>query len=124
MKRGYFYRAEPERDVLLLIIPYTLPYKGGEHAYLKAVFNYGMKRKLIRENPTNGIEFFPVEKKEKYVPPQEDILKVLFVADSDTRDYLYTIKDTMGRVGEINRLTWSDVHFDSKVVVLYTRKKR
>jgi len=92
--------------------------------YLKAAFNYGIKFKLIRDNPAKGIEFFPVDKTEKYVPPLEDISKVFFVADSDTRDYLNTIKDTMARVGEVNRLEWSDVHFDGKYVVLYTRKKK
>ena len=30
----------------------------------------------------------------------------------------------MGRVGEINRLTWQDVDFGNRQVVLYTRKKR
>ena len=92
--------------------------------YLKATFNYGIKINLIRDNPTKGIEFFPVEKTEKYIPSQEDVLKVLLVADSDTRDYLYTIKETIGRVGEINRLKWSDVNFDDKYVVLCTRKKK
>jgi len=30
----------------------------------------------------------------------------------------------MGRMGEINRLTWSDVNLEERYVVLYTRKKR
>jgi len=34
------------------------------------------------------------------------------------------IKETMGRMGEINRLTWADVNFAEKYVILYTRKKR
>ena len=60
----------------------------------------------------------------KYVPPKEDIAKVLMAADPDTMDYLYTIKETMARVGEINRLTWDDVDFEERYVVLYTRKKK
>ena len=93
-------------------------------SYLKATFNYGIKINLIRNNPTKGVEFFPIEKTRKYIPSQEDVLKILLVADSDTRDYLYTIKETMGRVGEINRLKWSDVDFNDRYVVLYTRKKK
>jgi integrase len=34
------------------------------------------------------------------------------------------IMDTMGRMGEINRLTWEDVDFERRVLVLYTRKKK
>ena len=30
----------------------------------------------------------------------------------------------MGRISEINRLTWNDVNLEDKYVVLYTRKKR
>ena len=30
----------------------------------------------------------------------------------------------MGRVSEINRLTWDDVDLERRYVVLYTRKKR
>ncbi len=95
-----------------------------ELRYLKAVFNFGIKRKWIAENPTNDIEFFPVEKKEKYIPPLEDVIKVILAADFDTQDYLYVIKETIGRVGEINRLKWSDVSFEGRYVVLYTRKKK
>jgi integrase len=75
-------------------------------------------------NPTQGIPFFPVKKRVKYVPPKEDVLKVIMAADSDTQVYLWTIKETLGRMSEINRLTWSDVNFDERYVVLFTRKKR
>ncbi len=56
--------------------------------YLKAVFNFGIKRGWITANPTQGIEFLPVDKKLKYVPSKEDVLKVLMAADADTMDYL------------------------------------
>jgi integrase len=51
-------------------------------------------------------------------------LKVIVAADFDAQDYLYTLKETMGRMGEINRLTWQDVNFDDRSVTLYTRKKK
>jgi integrase len=92
--------------------------------HLRALFNYGIEKKWISVNPTHGITFFPVEKKEKYTPPIKDVLKVLIAADPDTQDYLYTIKETMGRMSELNRLKWSDVNFDDRHVILYTRKKR
>lgn len=92
--------------------------------YLRALFNFGVSRGWIKENPTKGIPFFPVEKRVKYVPPKEDVLRVISVADPDTQDYLWTIKETMGRMGEINRLTWADVNLKERYVVLYTRKKK
>jgi len=95
-----------------------------EIRYLKATFNYGIKKGLISDNPVDGIEFFPVEKTIKYIPSSEDIDKVIKKADPDTQDYLWTIRETMARVNEINRLKWSDVNFEKRYVVLYTRKKK
>ena len=93
---------------------------------LRSLFNFGIQapRHWIKENPTLGLQFFPIEKKEKYVPPKEDVIKVVMAADLDTQDYLWTIICTMGRVGEINRLQWKDVNLAEMYLVLYTRKKR
>ncbi len=95
-----------------------------EIRYLKATFNFGKRRGYLKDNPLDGMAFMPVEKRLKYVPPPEDIDKVIELADPDTQDYLWTIRDTMGRISEINRLTWDDVNLERRYVVLYTRKKR
>jgi len=92
--------------------------------YLRALFNFGISRNWITENPTRGLSFFPVEKRLKYIPPKADVLKVIAAADPDTQEYLWTIKETMARMGEVNRLSWSDVNFEERYVVLYTRKKK
>ncbi len=57
---------------------------------LKATFNFGLKKKLITNNPVADMSFLPVEKRIKYVPPVENIDKVIEVADKDTQDYLRT----------------------------------
>ncbi len=95
-----------------------------EIRHLKAAFNYGIKEGWVDYNPAKGIDFFPMEKKLRYIPPLEDIEKVIACADQDTQDYLMTIRDTMARVGEVNRLTWDDIDLVKRHVVLYTRKKR
>lgn len=92
--------------------------------YLRATFNFGIKKMLIEDNPTKHMEFFPVEKKLKKIPSVEEVDKVLAAADQDAADYLWTIRETMARVGEINDLTWEDVNFEESTIVLYTRKKK
>jgi integrase len=91
---------------------------------LKATFNYGISQELLSNNPVNGIKFFPVEKKVKRIPTPAELDKVIAVADQDTKDYLYTIRDTMARVSEINRLKWEDVNLNNQTLTLYTRKKK
>ena len=103
------------------VSPYTA---NVELRCLRSLFNFGKKRKWVDGNPTEGIDFLPVEKKVRYVPPPGDIGKVIEVADQDTQDYLWTIRETMARVSEVNRLIWDDVDLQHKYVVLYTRKKK
>jgi integrase len=103
------------------VSPYTA---NKDLRYLRALFNFGISRNWISENPTRGLSFFPVEKRLKYIPPKKDVLSVIAAADPETQDYLWTIKETMGRMGEINRLTWPDVNLEERYVVLYTRKKK
>ena len=92
--------------------------------YLRALFNYGIKRKLISHNPTDQIGFLPVEKRKKYVPPKEDVTRVISFANPDTQHYLWTIVLTAGRVNEINNLTWADVSFSDRYLTLWTRKRK
>lgn len=92
--------------------------------YLRATFNFGIKQNLIEDNPTKNISFFPVQKKNKYIPSKEDIAKVLLNTNYETREYLIAISETFARVGEINNLKWSDVDFKNKKITLYTRKKK
>lgn len=103
------------------VSPYTA---NKELRYLRATFNWAKKNGYVDYDPTNTIEFLPMEKRVKYVPSIEDVEKVIAAASLDTQDYLNTIRDTMGRMGEINRLTWDDVDFKNRFVTLYTRKKR
>jgi len=88
------------------------------------MFNFGRKKKLITENPLEGVEFFPDGRKPRYVPSLEDIKRVMAIATLEQQDYLWTIRDTMARSVEVNRLTWDDVNFKDRSLVLHTRKKR
>lgn len=92
--------------------------------YFRATINHGLKKKYISNNPVEGLDFFPVEKKVKYVPPTEDIDKVIALAEPDDQDFLWTVRETMARVSEITRLLWEDVDLKNRFVILYTRKKK
>ena len=91
---------------------------------LKALFYRALRLKVITENPINAVPFLPVEKKARFIPSAGDIDKVIAVADPETQDYLWVIRETMGRMGEINALKWDDVDLDTCCVTLYTRKKK
>jgi integrase len=95
-----------------------------ELQYLRALFNYGIKRKMIADNPTEQIDFLPVEKRKKYVPQKDDVIQVISMADPDTQHYLWTIVLTAGRVNEVNNLTWDDVSFAERSITLWTRKRK
>ena len=94
-----------------------------EIRYLRATFNFAVKKKKINCNPAADVAFLPIEKRIKYTPPVEDIDKVISVAPKDVQDYLWTIRETLGRVSEINLLKWNDVDLQDGYVTLYTRKK-
>ncbi|MBF0380577.1 MAG: site-specific integrase [Magnetococcales bacterium] len=91
---------------------------------LRATFNFAKKRKWVLDNPLDDMDFLPVEKRIKYVPSAEDVDRVIAAADPDTQDYLWTIRETMARVSEINQLTWDDVDLNGRFIILYTRKKK
>jgi integrase len=89
---------------------------------IRSLFNYGIKRGWIKQNPTDGIERYPVERRSKYIPTQHDIKLVLETATPEERLYLLVVAHTLGRVRSVNKLRWEDVHDD--YLVLYTRKAR
>jgi len=95
-----------------------------EIRYLRALFNFGKNLKIIENNPADAIKFLPVVKKKKYVPPKEDVYKVINAADPDSQDYLWAMVLTGARMGEINSLTWEDVNFEQCFVTLWTNKRR
>jgi integrase len=97
--------------------------KANKHLRLiRAVFNFGIKMELIDKNPAQGIDRFPHTRLKRYIPTEEDIKKVLLIADLETRLYLLVIAHTLGRINSINQLKWSDIH--DGYVSLYTRKAK
>ena len=92
--------------------------------YLRALFNFGIKKKLVHNNPAKDLEWYTVVKRKRRIPPKEDVLRVISVADPETQDYLWCMLLTAARVNEINSLIWDDVDFENRTVTLWTRKKK
>lgn len=88
--------------------------------WLKALFNH--KEGIM--NPCNGIKPYPLRPKERYVPPMEDVKKVLKIATKEQKQYLLTIIHTVARIRQINKLKPEDIHTQYKYVVLRTRKAK
>jgi integrase len=97
--------------------------KANKHLRLiKALFNHGVQRDWFDYNPAAKIQKFPVTPDKRYVPPEDDILKVLSLASEQDRLYLLVIAHTLGRITAVNQLKWEDIHEDH--LSLYTRKAR
>lgn len=95
-----------------------------ELQYLRALFNFGVKKSFVGHNPTAGIDFFPIVKGKKYIPPKEHVIKVINAGNPEDQQYLWTIVLTAARVSEINKLTWDDINFNKQEVTLWTRKRK
>jgi len=88
---------------------------------IKRLFQHAKERDWIETNPAQNIKLFPVSKKRKYIPPQEDIIRFLMEAGKD-RFYFLVMIFTLARMREINYLKWEDVFDD--YLILKTRKAR
>ncbi len=95
-----------------------------ELRYLRSLFNWGIKKEYISDNPASKVDILRVEQKTVYVPAEADIDKVFKIASPEQREYLWCLRDTFARSREINNLQWDDVDFQNKTITLYTRKKR
>lgn len=89
----------------------------------KALFNYIIdKYDLNMKNPCIRIDKFPVKRKFKYIPKDEDIEAVKAVCDDGQVLLINFVRDTGCRISEALRVTGNDIL--DEVVVLYTKKSR
>lgn len=73
--------------------------------------------------PVKKTKPFPVEKGERYVPPEEDVIKVLQVAKGQDLVMLLTMYFTGGRRSEIFRLSWErDIRLETGKIRLTDHK--
>uniref|UniRef100_A0A6M3IX83 Putative site-specific tyrosine recombinase n=1 Tax=viral metagenome TaxID=1070528 RepID=A0A6M3IX83_9ZZZZ len=92
--------------------------------YIKASFGWGIEMGYLKENPCSRLKRLPEADRQKYIPSIDDVWKVILASTPEVQDYLWCLVCTLGRMNEINQLTWDDVNFDERYIVLYTRKKK
>lgn len=91
---------------------------------VNAIFNLGIKNNLIATNPIKFFPPFPQDDPPRYIPSESDFLKVLGAATPQQKAHLLFMKNTMCRIGASRNVTWTDVNFEERWVMLKTRKKR
>jgi len=93
---------------------------------LSALFTFARRRlKVVQYNPCWDLEKLPHTPASKIKLTEKQVLKLISVADLEKeRPLILVIMHTIGRVGEILRLTWKDVNFDTRAVTLWTRKRK
>jgi integrase len=91
---------------------------------VNAIFNLGIKNNLIVTNPIKFLPPFPQDDPPRYIPSGSDFLKVLGAATPQQKAHLLFMKNTMCRIGASRNVTWTDVNFEERWVMLKTRKKR
>lgn len=74
------------------------------------------------ESPLSLVKPFPVDEKERYVPPEEDVVKVMEQASGQDLVMLMVFYYTGARRGEVFRLVWDDVDFAARRLRLVDHK--
>ena len=90
-------------------------------------YNWAIQQEYLPDNAVNPFSRIP---KRSYAPkktgpaPEEDVLKVLKVANPDQRDILEVLLRTGARKSEILNMTADDVDLEKRVYCLRTRKTK
>jgi len=90
---------------------------------LKALFNYGIDfLDMDFKNPCKGVKFYPIDKRLKYIPTDDEINRLLEVCNPRQKLFIRFLLETGARLSEALYFRYEDI-FDT-YIVLYTRKAK
>lgn len=93
--------------------------------YIRALFNYAMNElEVLEVNPTRNIKFYPINKKIKYLPPEDDFDLVYEHALENQKRLIVFVKESGCRISEALRAKGSDIDLNMDLLTLWTRKKK
>ena len=75
------------------------------------MFNWLQKVQGINHNPVANISKLPEQRKPEYIPPGDDIDKVVLLTQGQDRVLLTCYYYTFARRGELFEWTWEDINF-------------
>jgi integrase len=90
---------------------------------LLAMFNWLRKIHNVTNNPVINIDRLPEDRKSEYIPPGEDIDKVMMACGEQDRVMLQCYYFTFARKSEIFNWTWEDINFEKQWYRLWTKKR-
>lgn len=92
---------------------------------LSTLFEYAMKKlKIMNHSPVWDLDKLKEDQKPRKIPTQEEFLRILAAAKPETeKPLLLCLVHTWARIDELLRLTWKDVNFSERYVMLGTRKR-
>lgn len=90
---------------------------------IKSLFNYIIdSNDLTIRNPAQNIKPFPIKKKIKYIPPDDDIDKLKSLVNSRQKLLIDFLMETGCRINEALSLTFEDIN--ENYLIVYTRKSK
>jgi integrase len=93
---------------------------------LSALFNFAVDQlEILNINPIKKLDKMPHTPRQKQPPTEQQVLKLIMAADPENElQLIQVLLNTLGRIGEVLRLTWQDVNFEKQTVTLWTRKRK
>jgi integrase len=89
---------------------------------VSSFWSYSMeKMRIAVSNPCKNVDRMPESQSVKYIPSQEDLIKLL-LASGIHRPLLLVLVHSLARIDEILRMRWIDVNFQNRSLRLWTRK--